>query len=227
MNKKSLIFGLALGLVLGLIFGSVYGETSLDELKQQITDLKRKNQNLTFWLQGNISFYEERIDDLEDEITLLRSRLEFLQSQANTTVLGIYFSPNGGCERQVIEWIGRANRSIHVLIYSFTLDSISDALIEAHNRGVEVKVVFEKNQITRYSEYQKLKAAGVQVRNDTNSGYMHDKVMIIDGLIVLTGSFNWSANAEKRNNENLIIIESVYVASIYEEEFYRIWNSSI
>ena len=93
--------------------------------------------------------------------------------------------------------------------------------------GVEVKVVFERNQITRYSEYQKLRAAGIPVRNDTNPGYMHDKVMIIDGVIVLTGSFNWSMHAEKVNNENLIIIKSLYVASVYEEEFHRIWNSSV
>jgi len=233
MNRKSLILGLAIGLILGLVFRSTYCETALDELNQQIADLKKENQNLNLWLQGNITSYNEKIDDLKDElkhatdeISLLRFRLESLQNQANTTVLGIYFSPRGGCESQVIGWIRRANKTIHILIYSFTLDSISDALIEAHSRGVEVKIVFEKNQITKYSEYQKLKVAGISVRNDTNSGYMHDKVMIIDGIIVLTGSFNWSTHAERENNENLIIIRSIYVAAVYEEEFYRIWNSS-
>jgi len=234
MDRKSLVLGLILGLIFSLFFGSAYSEPRLDELRHQITTLKRENRDLTLWLQRNISFYEEKTRDLEDEvkqakdeIISLRSHLEFLQSQVNTTVLGIYFSPNGGCESQVIKWIRRANKTIHILIYSFTLDSVSDALIEAYNRGVEVKVVFEKGQITKYSEYQKLKAAGIMVRNDTNSGYMHDKVMIIDGIIVLTGSFNWSARAEGRNNENLIIIRSIYVATVYEEEFYRIWNSSV
>jgi len=227
MSRKSLILSLALGLILGVFLGSSYQGSALNELNQQIADLRKENQDLTLWLRGNITFYEEKVGSLEDEINLLRSRLESLQTQANTTVLGIYFSPRGGCESQVIGWIGRANRSIHILIYSFTLDSISDALIEAHNRGVEVKVVFEKNQITKYSEYQKLRAAGISVRNDTNSGYMHDKVMIIDEAIVLTGSFNWSAHAEKVNNENLIVIKSIYVAEVYEEEFHRIWSSSI
>jgi len=215
MSRKSLILSLALGLILGVFLGSSYQGSALNELNQQIADLRKENQDLTLWLRGNITFYEEKLGSLEDEINLLRSRLESLQTQANMSVLGIYFSPRGGCESQVIRWIGRANRSIHILIYSFTLDSISDALIEAHNRGVEVKVVFEKNQITKYSEYQKLRAAGIPVRNDTNSGYMHDKVMIIDGVIVLTGSFNWSAHAEKVNNENLIVIKSIYVAEVY------------
>ena len=124
-------------------------------------------------------------------------------------------------------WAGRANESIHVLIYSFTLDDVSDALIEAYNSGVEVQVVFEKQQISKYSEYPKLEQAGVAVRNDTNSAYMHNKVMIIDETIVLTGSFNWSAHAEEQNNENLIVIKSTYIAETYEEEFQKIWAESI
>ena len=213
MNKKPLVLGLFLGVIIGLFLKPVQNEAPLEELKQQIMKLEEENRELRKWLQGNITIYKEKIDRL--------------QSQINITILRIYYSPRGGCESQVIKWIRRANNTIHVLIYSFTLDSISDALIEAHNRGVEVKVIFEKNQITRYSEYQKLKAAGIQVRNDTNPAYMHDKVMIIDGIIVLTGSFNWSAHAERENNENLIVIRSIYVASIYEEEFNKIWDKSI
>jgi len=234
MAKRSLFLILALGLAIGFLAGHIYQKSAFDELTQQIAVLERRNQDLNKWLQGNISLYEERIAILKDEAkrianeaASLRSRLKTLQSRANTTVLGIYFSPKGGCEAQIIWWINRANISIHVLIYSFTLDSISNALINAYNRGVDVKIVFERDQVTKYSEYQKLKAAGVPVRNDTNPGLMHNKVMIIDGKIVLTGSFNWSVSAERRNNENLIVIRSIYVARVYEEEFDKIWNNSI
>ena len=234
MAKRSLFLILALGLAIGFLAGHVYQKSAFDELTQQIAVLERRNQDLNKWLQENISLYEERIAILKDEAkrianeaASLRSRLKTLQSQANTTVLGIYFSPRGGCEAQIIRWINRANISIHVLIYSFTLDSISNALINAYNRGVDVKIVFERDQVTKYSEYQKLKAAGVPVRNDTNPGLMHNKVMIIDGKIVLTGSFNWSVSAEKKNNENLIVIRSLYVARVYEEEFDKIWNNSV
>ena len=234
MVKRSLFLILALGLAIGFLAGHIYQKSAFDELTQQIAVLERRNQDLNRWLQGNISLYEERIAILKDEAkrianeaASLRSRLKTLQSRANTTVLGIYFSPKGGCEAQIIWWINRANISIHVLIYSFTLDSISNALINAYNRGVDVKIVFERDQVTKYSEYQKLKAAGVPVHNDTNPGLMHNKVMIIDGKIVLTGSFNWSVSAERRNNENLIVIRSIYVARVYEEEFDKIWNNSV
>jgi phosphatidylserine/phosphatidylglycerophosphate/cardiolipin synthase-like enzyme len=140
---------------------------------------------------------------------------------------GVYFSPRGGCENQVINWISKANSSIHVLIYSFTLDSVGNALIEAFDRYIEVKIVFEKGQIGQSSEYQRLRHSAVDVRNDTNPSYMHDKIMIVDGKIVLTGSFNWSNNAENENNENLLIITSTSLATTYENEFQKIWNSSV
>jgi len=223
MNWKHLFLGLLIGIIIGFLLKPAGSEAPLEELKQQVLRLEEENRALRGWLQGNITLYQKKIALYKEEIDVLRSRI----NRMDVSILGIYFSPRGGCESQVIEWIGRANSSIHVLIYSFTLDSVSEALIEAQSRGVEVKVVCEKSQITRYSEYQRLKAAGIQVRNDTNSAYMHDKVMIIDGIIVLTGSFNWSAHAERENNENLIVIRSVYVASVYEEEFDRIWNRSI
>jgi phosphatidylserine/phosphatidylglycerophosphate/cardiolipin synthase-like enzyme len=138
---------------------------------------------------------------------------------------GVYFSPRGGCENQVINWINKANSSIHVLIYSFTLDSVGNALIEALDRHIEVKIVFEKGQIGQSSEYQRLRNSAVDVRNDTNPSYMHDKIMIVDGKVVLTGSFNWSNNAENENNENLLIITSTSLATTYENEFQKIWNT--
>ncbi|MBC7092044.1 MAG: phospholipase D family protein [Nitrososphaeria archaeon] len=147
------------------------------------------------------------------------------QTGSSVQVLGTYFSPNGGCAEQIIYWIGRANTSIHVLIYSFTLQNIADALIDAKNRGVDVKVVFEKGQISKYSQYFRLASAGVSVRNDTNPDYMHNKVAIIDGIIVLTGSYNWSSSAENSNNENLIIVKSADVAREYENVFNRIWEN--
>jgi len=136
----------------------------------------------------------------------------------------VFFSPKGGCKDEVIRWINRANRTVHVLIYSFTLDDVADALIKSHEKGLDVKVVFDKGQISEYSEYIPLNDAGVPVKKDTASGYMHNKVAIIDGYVVLTGSFNWSANAEEKNLENLVIIRDPILAQTYEKEFDHIWE---
>ena len=159
----------------------------------------------------------------------LVAKLPFSQGSnlGNSQVVGVFFSPNGGCETEVIQWIQKSNSSIFVLIYSFTLGPVGDALVNAHNRNVDVKVVFEESQITDYSEYWKLKNNGIDVRNNTNSKLMHDKVMIVDGTVVLTGSFNWSTSAEENNNENLIVIYGNDTASLYQNEFWKIWNTSV
>jgi phosphatidylserine/phosphatidylglycerophosphate/cardiolipin synthase-like enzyme len=137
-----------------------------------------------------------------------------------------YFSPKGGCEEAIIEWINKANKSIHIMIYSFTLDSIGNALITAYKKGIEVLIVFEREQISKYSEDIKLKNAGINVKYDNNPALMHNKVMIIDNKVVLTGSFNWSSQAEDKNNENLLIIIDNELAELYEKEFQKIWSEA-
>ena len=133
----------------------------------------------------------------------------------------------GGCESLLIDLIEKANKSIHVMIYSFTLDDLADALIEAHQRGVDVKILVEtENAYSRGSEIERLAEAGVQVALDSNPYLMHNKVMIVDGKIVVTGSYNWSWSAENRNDENLIIIVSERVAEAYENDFNGLWSSA-
>ena len=161
----------------------------------------------------------------ETTVTVLKTVTVQSQVKASHSY-EVYFSPKGGCEEALLYWIGRANSSIHIMIYSFTLDSLGEALISAHSRGVEVKVIMEEGQVSRYSEYEKLKKAGISVRLDGNPALMHNKVAIIDGLILITGSYNWSKSAETRNNENLIIIMDEEIAKLYEEEFAKLWRQS-
>ena len=210
--RRSLSF-LMLGLVLGLLGGYFFVyQTFIGDLDV---------------LRSTVKASEELISSLQEEVGHLWDLADMLNRSQDLNILGVYFSPKGGCADQVIYWVGRANYSVHAFIYSFTLDSVGDAFIDAYTRGVDVKVVFEKSQVRSYSQYFRLKAAGVEVRNDTNSKLMHDKVLVIDGHIVLTGSFNWSANAENYNNENLVVIDSHWVANIFEDEFERIWNNSV
>lgn len=186
-------------LFIGLALGSFLSESRLTE---KVKELQEENERLREWLEGNITAYKGQVD---------------------IKVLGIYFSPRGGCAQAIIDLIRSANRSIHVLIYSFTLDSIGYALIEAHRRGIDVRVVFEREQLSEYSEYWRLKDAGVPVRGDTNPHAMHNKIMIVDSEIVVTGSYNWSKSAEESNNENIIVIRSRRIAEEYERIFEKIW----
>jgi phosphatidylserine/phosphatidylglycerophosphate/cardiolipin synthase-like enzyme len=150
-----------------------------------------------------------------------------VSSSTRPDILQYCFSPGGDCGSVIIHWISRANSSIHILIYSFTLDDVREALIQAKNRGVDVKVVMERSTVNSSgSEYQNLKNAGLDVHLDTNSGDMHDKVAIVDSHIIITGSMNWTNAGENQNNENLIVIDSQSWAQAYEAQFERVYNAS-
>ena len=140
----------------------------------------------------------------------------------------IYFCPENNCHLRVIEEIDKAENSIQIAIYSFTLDELGDALIDASDRGVKIQIVFEKQQVSKYSEYWNLlDQSNIEVLNDTNSALMHNKFAIIDGKIVLTGSYNWSKQATERNDENLLIIRNQEIADKYKEEFQEIYLESL
>ncbi len=136
----------------------------------------------------------------------------------------VYFCPEDACSSQIIRQIDKAQNYVYVAMYSFALDPIADALIRARNRGVDVKVVMEKSQVGKGSEYERLRTAGIDVKLDKNPDYMYNKFMIIYGKIITTGSFNWSKHADEKNDENLLIVYSEELARKYREEFSEMWH---
>ena len=119
----------------------------------------------------------------------------------------VHFSPKGGCADRVVQEIGRARREVLVLAYSFSSKPIAEALIAAHRRGVTVEVVLDhSNEHEPYSDLPLLAGAGVSVLVDPHHPIAHNKVMVIDRTTVLTGSFNFTRQAEAENAENLLVL---------------------
>lgn len=136
-----------------------------------------------------------------------------------------YFSPDDGTSQRIVELIRGAKESIYFMAFSFTSDSIAEAMLERAYEGVTVKGVFDESQYysNTGTEFDHLYNAGLDVRLDGNPKFMHHKVIIIDEVIVITGSYNFSASAEKSNDENTLIIHSPNLASKYTAEFERIY----
>jgi phosphatidylserine/phosphatidylglycerophosphate/cardiolipin synthase-like enzyme len=133
----------------------------------------------------------------------------------------VYFSPGGGAAEAVIAELGRARRSVLVLAFSFTSAPIAEALVKAHRRGVKVEVVLDdSNRTGKYSAADFTARAGIPTFLDSRHAIMHSKVMVIDGIFVITGSFNFTKAAEERNAENLLVIKDKALASRYAEN----WN---
>ena len=137
----------------------------------------------------------------------------------------VYFSPDDGTAARLLELIRGAQESIHFLAFSFTSDDLAEALIDQTRAGLAVSGVVEESQANtnQGAEYARLRSAGVDVHFDGNPANMHHKVIIIDEKIVVTGSYNFSASAEKRNDENTLIIHDPQLAAAFMEEFGRIY----
>jgi phosphatidylserine/phosphatidylglycerophosphate/cardiolipin synthase-like enzyme len=134
----------------------------------------------------------------------------------------VYFSPGGGCTEAIVKAVGDAKTSVLVQAYSFTSAPIAAAVRDAHRRGVAVQVILDKSQKTeKYSSATFLKHAGVPVWIDAKHAIAHNKIIIIDGAKVITGSFNFSKAAEERNAENLLIISNADLARLYTENWNR------
>lgn len=138
--------------------------------------------------------------------------------------LHTYFSPDDGVKDALVDVIDSAEDSIYFLAFSFTLDDLGDALVRAQQRGVEVRGIMDDDQINNQgNEYSYLLQNGVQVYLDEPDSNLHDKVLIIDDATVVTGSYNFSSNAEFRNDENTLVIFDEQLASDYVEHFQLLW----
>jgi phosphatidylserine/phosphatidylglycerophosphate/cardiolipin synthase-like enzyme len=128
----------------------------------------------------------------------------------------VYFSPGGKPTAALVKELDGAKESVLVQAYSFTSAPIAEALTKAHKRGVKVNVLLDKSQRTeKYSSYTFLQHASIPVWIDAKHAIAHNKVMVIDGSVVVTGSFNFTKAAEERNAENLLIIRDRALAKEY------------
>jgi len=143
-----------------------------------------------------------------------------LPACANTNTVSVYFSPQGGCTEAIVAELNQARSNVLVQAYSFTSDTISKALTVAHKRGVKIRVILDKSQKTaNYSSADFLAHAGIETLIDAEHAIAHNKVMVVDGQVVITGSFNFTKAAESGNAENLLVLRDAELARKYAENW--------
>jgi phosphatidylserine/phosphatidylglycerophosphate/cardiolipin synthase-like enzyme len=132
----------------------------------------------------------------------------------------VFFSPHGGCTEAAVQALEKARTSVLVQAYSFTSAPIAKALVDAAKRGVKVEIILDKSQRTeKYSEADFMVHAGIPTAIDAKHAIAHNKVMVIDGATVITGSFNFTKAAEENNAENMLVIQDATLAGKYAENW--------
>ncbi len=148
-----------------------------------------------------------------------------LPAQGTVEVL---FTPWDDAEGALIKVLKQARHQIRVQAYLFTSRSLAQALIAAHQRGVDVKILADREMVQKgeRSQIPRLAEAGIPVWLETRYTVAHNKIMLIDALdaanVVITGSYNYTFSAQARNAENLLILrDNAALARVYLDHWQR------
>jgi phosphatidylserine/phosphatidylglycerophosphate/cardiolipin synthase-like enzyme len=143
------------------------------------------------------------------------------------TPIQVLFSPEDHAVNNLIALVNDAKINIRFLAFSFTDYPLAKAMIDRSKVGVDVKGVYETfGSLSTGSELKTFSCAQVSVRQDGNASFMHDKIIIIDNSIVVTGSLNYSSSADDANEENVVILDNAEIAALYLQEFDKLWNQA-
>jgi phosphatidylserine/phosphatidylglycerophosphate/cardiolipin synthase-like enzyme len=187
------------------------------------------SQSFAFDFVVNLPVIAASVVNRGVEKTLIQDANKASVTVPATGSVEVAFSPNEGSQDLVVKVINSAKREINVLAYSFTSAPVTKALLNAKNRGVDVRVVADHESNVTDDKSGKARAAlsalanaGVDVRTISTYQIHHDKVILVDGVTTQTGSYNFSASAANKNSENVLVNwNNPALAKVYLEHFQR------
>ena len=151
----------------------------------------------------------------------------FASSDSSGRNMIVLFSPRDECGKVILNKINEAKKTIDIAMYYFTSRPLAQALIEAKRRGVEVRVFLDGEGAKEYySKANFLKKNKIPLKLEKGEGLMHNKFCIIDNVLLVTGSYNWTASADLRNDENMMLIDSKEIIELYKVQFEKYWRGT-
>ncbi len=144
-----------------------------------------------------------------------------------SAAIDIYYAPEDQPLDHVVALYARATRHIYVSVYALTAPSVVKALMEAKRRGVDVRVITDRERLTdpkQQSAINTLRLAGVPIRINRHDGLMHLKQVVIDDEINISGSANHTTSGNRYNDERLDVITDARLTAKAREKFLAMWN---
>lgn len=157
----------------------------------------------------------------------LEEILKLLQFDAveNQITSEAHFSPGNNCGRKIAGLFRTARRHVDVCVFTITDDRIADAILDAHQRGVAIRIISDNDKSTDMgSDIARLSRKGIPVRIDRSEYHMHHKYAIFDQRRLLTGSYNWTRSAARYNEENFIVTDNKNLLRAFSREFQNLWE---
>lgn len=140
-----------------------------------------------------------------------------------------YFSQaNQEPDKALIDVINSSKKKLDISIYSLTKKEIVNAIIDSKNRGVDVRIITDKQEAVTKAESTELnllRNTKIPIKINSHTGLMHLKVTVADNSTVTAGSYNYTEAATKDNDEVLMVISDSKIAQNFETQFERMWNN--
>ena len=197
------------------------------------TDLENFFESHQKISKGNILQLQNMIDKIfEEKKNLEKYKLiiNFIIKKyfkPKPVICECYFFPNPSNEQRVVNMFRTCKKSLDLAIFTFTRDSIAQAVLEAYQRGVKVRCIGDDgNSKVKGSDVRLLASIGIPCKTDNNLRFhMHNKMAILDNSVVITGSFNWTSQAVNKNQDNILFIEDKNIAQQYTDYYNKMWES--
>lgn len=144
---------------------------------------------------------------------------------STTETTDAFFSPGDACRNTIIRNIETATEKLHICVFTISDDSITNSLLTAHKKGVNIKLITDNDKSFDVgSDIEQLAKAGIAIKMDTTPNHMHHKFMVSDQRSLITGSYNWTLSAAKYNHENIIVTREASVIKSFAQQFDQLWN---
>jgi mitochondrial cardiolipin hydrolase len=148
-----------------------------------------------------------------------------VSSQVAAAAHTAYFTPGDACLRKLRELCSGTRQALDICVFTLADDRLTDAVLQAHRRGVQVRILSDDDK--RHdagSDIAQLAAAGIEIRLDRGPAHMHHKFALFDGKLLANGSFNWTRSASLSNDENLIVSSDAYLVRCFGGQFEALWE---
>lgn len=218
------------------LFEKTFEDRKLSRAERQALNQILAEQDLS---AENMGFLRNRIFDFAKQHLVSYSSLEVLDwlEKANKLIANqadmtappeVYFSPGPDCQNALIRYLGQCKKEMLICVFTISDNQISDLILRAHQQNIDIRIITDDDKtFDKGSDIKRMHEAGVSVKMDTTPNHMHHKFAIIDGSILVTGSYNWTRSAAKYNHENIFISRHAGIIKKYKDEFEKLWDEFV
>ncbi|HOV12589.1 MAG TPA: phospholipase D-like domain-containing protein [Bacteroidales bacterium] len=170
-------------------------------------------------------------NDLSKVLAWLEATLKLLERGREPSAAKkpeVYFSPGAACRDRIHKALFEARCSVDICVFTISDNFISEAILSAEKRGIDIRIITDDDKCyDEGSDIHRLSKNNIAIRTDNSPALMHNKFVVIDNILTITGSYNWTRTAAMENGENIIVLYDAIVANTYLETFEKLWKTSV